>query len=87
MLNHSDGDHAATNPRLSADLAGNSGGPASFPGDPYAVTAPPGNGHPLAGYRDPGYADDGWGDPATPPAGELPRGRHSGAAVPPGEAG
>ena len=67
MANHSDGDHAATQPRLSAGLAGNSasqhtGNPAGYPGDPYAVTVPPGSGPPMAGY-----ADAGWASAAAPP--------------------
>ena len=104
MADHSDRDHAATKPRLSAGLAGNSAGqhtgnPAGYPGDPYAVTVPPGSGHPMAGYADAGWADApgphpaGPPHPAAPPAPEelrdLPRGRHSGAhpAHPAGEAG
>jgi hypothetical protein len=102
MANHSDGDHTATQPRLSAGLAGNSAGQhtgntAGYPGDPYAVTVPSGGGPPMAGY-----ADAGWANAAAPPhpaappppeeLRELPRGRHSGVhpahpARPAGEAG
>ena len=98
MANHSDGDHTATQPRLSPGLAGNSaslhtGNPAGYPGDPYAVTVPPGSGPPMAGY-----ADAGWASAAAPPhpaapppeeLRELPRGRHSGSRPthPAGEAG
>ena len=93
IADHSDGDHAATNPRLSVGPAANTGGqpagnPAGYQGDPYAVTVPPGSAQPLAGYGDPGYADSGWSGTAPPQEElrELPRGRHSGAR-PGGEAG
>jgi len=59
------------------------GNPAGYPGDPYAVTVPPGSGLPMAGYADAGWASA----PAPPPPAapppeerrELPRGRHSGS--------
>jgi hypothetical protein len=97
MANHSDGDHTATQPWLSAGLAGNSAGQhtgntAGYPGDPYAVTVPPGGGPPMAGYADAGWASAAAPPPAAPPPPEelqeLPRGRHSGShPARPGEAG